>query len=81
MNPYLNKDQIEVGIDEAGRGVFLVFMLEQLFKPQDSSIIPPYTITDSKKITKRRRKILKDFIEENAVAYSTAYATEEEVMR
>lgn len=80
MNPYLNKDQIEVGVDEAGRGSwFSRVYAGAVIWPQDDSLKPPYTITDSKKITKRRRRILKDFIQENAIAYSTAYATEEEV--
>lgn len=80
MNLYLNKDQTEVGVDEAGRGCLISRVYTgAVIWPQDDSIKAPFPITDSKKITKRRRKILQDFIHENAVAYATGYATEEEI--
>lgn len=80
MNLYLNKDQVEVGVDEAGRGCFISRVYAgAVIWPQDSSITPPFTITDSKKITRRRRKILQDFIQENAISYATGYATEQEI--
>lgn len=80
MNLYLNKDQTEVGVDEAGRGCLISRVYAgAVIWPQDSSLIPPFTITDSKKITKRRRRILQDFIHENAISYATGYATEEEI--
>lgn len=80
MNLYLNKDQVEAGVDEAGRGCLISRVYAgAVIWPQDSSITPPFTITDSKKITKRRRKILQDFIHENAISYATGYATEEEI--
>lgn len=80
MNLYLNKDQVEAGVDEAGRGCFISRVYAgAVIWPQDPSIIPPFPITDSKKITKRRRKILEEFIHENAIAYATGYATEQEI--
>jgi ribonuclease HII len=80
MNLFKNKDQIEVGVDEAGRGCLISRVYTgAVIWPQDSSIKPPFIITDSKKITKRRRKILQDFIHENAISYATGYSTEQEI--
>jgi ribonuclease HII len=80
MKLYKNIDNIEVGIDEAGRGSLIgrVYVGAVIWH-KDDLIKEPFIIQDSKKITRRRRAILKDFIQENAVEYSVAYAEPEEI--
>lgn len=65
------------GVDEAGRG--------PLAGPVCAAavILPPNTIidgvNDSKKLTEKKREALFDVIKENAVSYSIAYASVEEI--
>lgn len=74
MKPYQNKDILEIGIDEAGRGtligdvyiagVILPSNIEELC--YEENII----IKDSKKLSKKKREIAKEFIEKVAIDYS-----------
>lgn len=65
------------GVDEAGRG--------PLAGPVCAAavILPPHTeipgLNDSKKLTDKRRRELFPIIQEKAVAYGIAFATEEEI--
>ena len=65
------------GVDEAGRG--------PLAGPVYAAavILPPELcirgLDDSKKLTEKKREALFDVIEEKAVAYSVAFATEQEI--
>jgi ribonuclease HII len=68
-------NEIEVGIDEAGRGTFIgrvyvagVILPEEF--PDDRYI----HIQDSKKLSKKRRAEMREYIEENALAYAICYA-------
>ena len=79
--------EIEVGLDEAGRGCLwgrlyvgaVVFSdcLEDF--PDGGELLAQ--LKDSKQMTKKRRDLLYDYINEAALACSVAYATAEEVDR
>lgn len=78
--PYAKQGRVEAGIDEAGRGcLFGRVYVAAVIWPQQLSVEPPYEIKDSKKVTPRRRAILRKFIEEHAVDYCVAYLEHHEV--
>lgn len=68
------------GIDEAGRGSLIgrvytaAVVLPQEF-PDDTY----KQIKDSKKLSKKKRDLMRKYIEENAIAYSVTYADIEEI--
>ena len=74
MEKYYTTDKIEVGIDEAGRGCLAgpVFtgavILPKDFEEEDADLI--YQIKDSKKLSKKKRHMLRGFIESIALDYS-----------
>jgi len=72
-----NLEEIQVGIDEAGRGCMIgsVFAGAVIWDPT----VDPWEIKDSKKLTRKKRKIVKEYIEENAIAWSVGSATNEEI--
>jgi len=67
----------EVGIDEAGRGPLLgrVYAGAVIW----GDIEKPDFIKDSKKLSKKKRKIAFEWIKENVLDWSIGYATEKEV--
>ena len=71
LKEYHTSNEGEVGIDEAGRGCLFgpVCVGAVLLKP-DGFVDPPYEIKDSKKMSAKKRGILRKYIEENALAYS-----------
>jgi len=73
MNQYHTKDKLEIGIDEAGRGCFLgPVCVAAVIWPNEE---PDETmeIKDSKKLSEKKRDILREYIEENAIAYSVKF--------
>ena len=72
-----NIDEIQVGIDEAGRGCMIgsVFAGAVIWNPS----IDPWEIKDSKKLTRKKRKLVKEYIEQHAIAWSVGSATNEEI--
>lgn len=70
-------DEIQVGIDEAGRGCMIgpVYAAAVIWNNE----IDASEIKDSKKITRKKRSVIKKYIEENALAYGIGYATNEEI--
>jgi ribonuclease HII len=74
MKKYYTENKIEVGIDEAGRGCLAgpVFtgavILPKDFEEEDEDLI--FQIKDSKKLSKKKRYILRNFIESIALDYS-----------
>ena len=85
---YKDDDAIEVGLDEAGRGcLFGRLYVGAVIFSNDITDFADYEggaemvslIKDSKLLTKRRREMAYDFIVENALAYSVAYAEAAEV--
>lgn len=71
LKPYLKKNRIECGTDEAGRGC--------LAGPVTAAavILPPNFshpwLTDSKQLTERKRMELKPLIEEIAISYAVCH--------
>ena len=74
---YYNSEKLEVGIDEAGRGCLAgpVFtaavILPKEFEDEDKELISQ--IKDSKKVPRKKRAILKKFIENIAIDYSVTF--------
>jgi len=74
LQPYQTEGELEIGIDEAGRGsligpvyiagVILPNNIEELCEEED------IIIKDSKKLSKKNRDIAKEFIERIAIDYS-----------
>ena len=77
---FLNKDEVEVGIDEVGRGCLMgrvyaaAVILPHTF-PDETYL----TIKDSKKLSEKKREILNKYIQENAISYGIGFATIEEI--
>ena len=77
---FYEKDKIEIGIDEAGRGSLIgpvcvagVILGDIIHNP------PPYEIKDSKKCSPKIRRILSKYIEENAIAFHVQFISEKEI--
>lgn len=66
-----NETEIQVGIDEAGRGCFAgpVFAAAVIWDKHKQDEMTKQ-IKDSKKLSKKKRNELRKYIEENAIAYS-----------
>ncbi len=77
--PYLNPDVVEAGCDEAGRGC--------LCGPVCCAavILPPDfecpELNDSKKLSEKKRSLIRPIIEENALAWAVAMVGPEEIDR
>jgi ribonuclease HII len=76
---------VEVGLDEAGRGSLWgrMYVAAVSMAPDDESYfdngVVLRQITDSKKLTARRRAVLRDYINENAIAKSVTWAEPAEI--
>lgn len=70
MQQYYEKNKLEIGLDEAGRGSLLgpVFTAGVILYDIKSNP-PPYPIKDSKKCSPKVRAELRKYIEENSIAY------------
>ena len=66
-------DKLEVGVDEVARGCLAgpVFSAAVIW-PKDLNCEIENQIKDSKKLSKKKRKILRDYIEYNAIDFSVA---------
>ena len=77
---FLNEQEVEVGIDEVGRGCLMG-------RVYAAAVILPHTfpndtyldIKDSKRLSEKKRDILNKYIQENAVSYGIGYASIQEV--
>ncbi len=79
LKQYLDGTKIEVGIDEAGRGcLFGPVTVAAVIWPQEDPD-PTLEIKDSKKVGEKKRLILKDYIENNAIAWSVQFISHEEI--
>jgi ribonuclease HII len=82
---YKDDDAVEVGLDEAGRGCLFgrLYVGAVVFSNDTEAFFDHgavlHTIKDSKLLTKRRRAILYDYIQECAVDHAVQYATAAEV--
>lgn len=75
--PYYNKNTIEVGCDEAGRGCLAgpVVAAAVVLNPNK----PITGLNDSKKTTEAKRNFLRDEIEKKALAYAVGIVSNEEI--
>lgn len=73
------KTNIEVGLDEAGRGPLIgnVYAAAVIWDPL---LVPPEgLIIDSKKLSKKKRKLAFEWIKNNIKYYGVGFATNEEI--
>lgn len=77
MNMYYNKDTIEIGVDEAGRGpLFGRVYTSAVILPKDN-IYDHFKMKDSKKFTSKKKiKEVCEYIKENSIAWSVTYEDE-----
>ena len=79
MAPYFLQNQLEAGIDEAGRGCFAGPVCAA------AVILPPHfqhpLLNDSKKLTAAQRDLLRPIIEKEALAYAVAFVDNDEIDR
>mgnify|MGYP001298918032 FL=1 len=76
LEPFMNKDEIEVGLDEAGRGpLFGRVYVGAAILPQDDSFNHSM-MRDSKKLSERKRLIAFDYIKEYALDWVIHYKDE-----
>lgn len=78
---YKNKDEIEVGLDECARGVmFGRLYAAAVIMPNEKLKDDKFDkIKDSKKLSKKKREELYDFIIKNCIEYSVSWIDEKEV--
>lgn len=76
---YLHKNIIEAGCDEAGRGCLAgpVFAAAVIL-PQNFT---NKTLNDSKKLSEKKRYLLRDIIEKEAIAWAVGIVSHEEIDR
>lgn len=77
--PFLMKDRVEAGCDEAGRGCLAgaVYAAAVILPPDFENEL----LNDSKQLTERQRYALREVIEREAVAWSVGVVTPEEIDR
>lgn len=70
MQQYYKQGELEIGLDEAGRGSLIgpVFTAGVIMNDIKSNP-PPYEIKDSKKCSPKVRGVLRKYIEENSISY------------
>ena len=77
--PYLHEDLVEAGCDEAGRGCLAGAVFAA------AVILPPgfrnEQLNDSKKLTERQRYVLREVVEENALAWAVGIVEPAEIDR
>ena len=77
---YKNDDVLEVGVDEVGRGcLFGRLYTGAVILPVDKDDLfdhgaSLHCINDSKKLSKRKRQIVYDYVKEIALDWSTSFA-------
>ena len=77
--PYLNKDMLEAGCDEAGRGCLAgpVFAAAVILPPDFEC----EALNDSKQLTEKQRYALRPIIEAAALAWAVGVVSNEEIDR
>ena len=79
LEQFYESDKIEIGLDEAGRGCLFgpVCVAGVIWVNEDPN--PDLQIKDSKKMSEKKRKILREYIESNAIAYNIQFICSEEI--
>ena len=87
LKVWYTKNQLEAGIDEAGRGSFIgdLYVAAVIWShdPQDFDAESPLfeQIKDSKKLTPEKRTLLAEYIKDNALSYAVASVTPEDIQK
>ncbi len=79
MEKQYNKNTIEIGLDEAGRGPLIGNVYAGAVIWTDNLKPPEGLITDSKKLSSKKRKEALKWIKENVKHYAVGFATNEEI--
>ena len=80
MKRFYQKNKIELGIDEAGRGcLFGPICVGSVILGDIELNPPPCEIKDSKKCSPTKRKLLRDYIETNSVAFNVQFIWENDI--
>ena len=83
LQQYLDESKVEVGIDEAGRGcLFGPVCVGAVIWPKQDPLMngqEPPEIKDSKKVSEKKRLLLKEYIETHALAWSVQFVSHEEI--
>lgn len=83
LKPYQNINNIEIGIDEAGRGCLFgdLFVAGVILPKNIEELIEEHQviIKDSKKMSKKKRNISKDFIKKYAIDYFICQVSNETI--
>ena len=77
INKYYDINKLEVGVDEVARGCLAgpVFSAAVIWPKEVEDEYFENQIKDSKKLSRQKRHILRQFIEENAIDFSVSYVT------
>lgn len=84
---WIDDGMVEVGLDEAGRGTLYgrLYVGAAILSPEDEAYFDNGAvlrqIKDSKQLTPRRRAVLRDYIQENAIETAVAFSEPEEIDR
>ena len=77
MKQFYQTNKIELGIDEAGRGcLFGPICIGSVILGDIKLNPPPYEIKDSKKCSSSKRKQLREYIENNSIAFNIQFIWE-----
>lgn len=82
METYYSQEEIiEAGLDEAGRGCLAgpVFAAAVIWPRELDPEIEHPKLNDSKKLSKKKREYLRNYIEENAIDYAVASCDQHEI--
>ena len=80
-NFYSEKEILEAGLDEAGRGCLAgpVFAAAVIWPRELDPTIEHPRLNDSKKLSKKKRDFLRKYIEENAIDFAVASCDQNEI--
>ncbi len=77
LEPFLNKNSIEAGCDEAGRGCLAgPVCAAAVILPSD---FYHALLNDSKQVNEKSRELLRPYIEEHALAFAVAFVSPKEI--
>ena len=81
MQLYLNKEKIEIGVDEVGRGCLFgrVYAAAVIWPKENKKDIEHPAMKDSKKYSKKKITDMEKYVKENCIAYSVGYIEHDEI--
>ena len=79
MKLYLDEDNIEVGVDEVGRGCLFgrVYAAAVIWPKENNPNIDHPIMKDSKKYSKKKLLEMEEYVKKNCIAYSIGYIDED----